>query len=172
MKLVIICVEGRKKSPTDSIYVDKTIKTFYSVGNDTKIEFVYMEGKGNYSTVTKKFEPIKKRMRCADADVVYCIDTDGLNDRDAVVETDKIEKFCKTNGYDCVWFCEDVERVYLHKKVSDNDKADAARQFACADVLCEATESSLGASAKCRNKSNILKILDKHFNRVNRIKPE
>ena len=39
-----------------------------------------------------------------------------------------IENFCHQNGYKFIWFCRDVEEVFLHKTVEDSKKKEAPWQ--------------------------------------------
>lgn len=39
------------------------------------------------------------------------------------------KQYCMEKGYDFVWFCKDIERVYLNKKVDDGQKKKEAAMF-------------------------------------------
>ena len=49
-----------------------------------------------------------------------------MDDYDTNYETKKlfedIKKYCETHAYELVFFCRDVEEVYLGKRVNDKDK--------------------------------------------------
>ena len=55
--------------------------------------------------------------------VIFCFDCDdydvGQKDADSLKEA---KKYCDDKCYEFVWFCKDVERVYLDKKVDDGLK--------------------------------------------------
>lgn len=55
--------------------------------------------------------------------VIFCFDCDDYDveqkDADFLKEA---KKYCDDKCYEFVWFCKDVERVYLDKKVDDGLK--------------------------------------------------
>ena len=62
--------------------------------------------------------------------VIYCIDTDQYEkNADHAKELDNISKYCEENHYDLIWFCHDVEEVFLGKKISDSQKVQEAAMF-------------------------------------------
>ncbi len=166
MKLLIFCVETDPQANTDTQYIDKTVKHFYKIDNNIKIKYVYLCGKGNYDK-KNKLQEINKLLKIKhfkQKSVIYCIDTGLLTDADAVEETKKIDNFCKSRGFEFAWFCEDIEQVFLHKKVNDCDKINQAKKFSASAGLCKATKQSLNAENYTHQKSNILLILDKYLN--------
>ena len=49
--------------------------------------------------------------------VFYCIDTDLYEScYDHQKEFEDIKNFCAKNGYELIWFCHDVEEVFLRSK--------------------------------------------------------
>lgn len=46
---MILCVETNKKADTDSIYILDTIKHWYKLNNQVKINKVYMNAKSKYN---------------------------------------------------------------------------------------------------------------------------
>jgi hypothetical protein len=163
MKLVIICVESDKKANTDPSYIDKAIKKFYVIDNTVKLSYQYLGGKGNYNRkgLLTEINKLRKTSHFETSHVVYCIDTDDLNDQDAIRENGKIEDFCKSKGFEFVWFCRDVEEVFLHKQIFDVNKVAEAKKFARDPCLSKATKDSLSAKTCTRYKSNLLQVLDK-----------
>ena len=51
-----------------------------------------------------------------------------------------IENFCRQNGYKFVWFCRDIEEVFLHKTVDDSKKKEEVAKFKKGNDLGKATE--------------------------------
>ena len=69
--------------------------------------------------------------------------------------------FCKSNNYEYVWFCKDIERVYLGEKVEDGHKNREAAKFKANKLIYEVSESKLLGENLASNMSNILSVLDK-----------
>ena len=162
MKLLVLCVETDKEAQTDTKYIDKTIRQFYVIDNNIKIAYVYMGGKGNYDNraVTSQI----KRQYSGDFDekhIVYCIDIDNMADAEVIEQNNKIKAYCDSLNYDFVWFCRDVEEVYLHKRVDKSEKVNEAKKFSRLSDLGKATEGSLTANIQTQFKSNLISILDK-----------
>lgn len=76
-----------------------------------------------------------------------------------------IENFCRQNGYKFVWFCRDIEEVFLHKTVDDSKKKEEVAKFKKGNDLGKATEQTLSARSIARKKSNMLLVLDQVLNR-------
>ncbi len=166
MKLLVLCVETDKEAQTDTKYIDKTIRQFYVIDNNIKIAYVYMNGKGNYDNraVTSQI----KRQYSGDFEerhVVYCIDIDNMADAEVIEQNNKIEAYCNNLGYDLVWFCRDVEEVYLHKRVDKSEKVNEAKKFSRLYNLGKATEVTLTANCQTQFKSNLLLVLDNFMTR-------
>ena len=167
MKLIQICVESKKKAKTDAIYVDKALKYFYNIGSDVKILYVYLNGKGNYNrqSVLKEIIRNKKQSSADKQVVVYVIDTDNLQDSNVVKENAAITNFCHNKNFDLVWMCENVEEVFLNKRVADKQKVSAAKCFGLKKGLDKASTSSLSATQITNKNSNLLLIFDQYLER-------
>ena len=121
---ILLCVETNSKARTDYQYINETIHRFYV--NDPKISYkpIFLESKSMYAS-PKKQKEIGKYIKAypEDTTVIYFID---LDDYDTNYETKKlfedIKKYCETHAYELVFFCRDVEEVYLGKRVNDKDK--------------------------------------------------
>ena len=118
MRQVILCVETNKQANADVGYIDAVIKQLYQIGTEIKLQYKYFNGKGGYNA-PKLLKEIKKDIAAlkggSSSEVIYCIDTDKY-DSDAEVQklNADIENFCHQNGYRFIWFCRDVEEVFLH----------------------------------------------------------
>ena len=68
-------------------------------------------------------------------------------------------QYCKEKGYEFVWFCKDIEQVYIGKRVADKDKKKEAAKFKADNRITGVEGSKLRANNYRINMSNILKIL-------------
>ena len=169
MKQVILCVETNKQANTDVGYIDAVIKKLYYIDTEIKLQYEYFSGKGGYkdSTVLKKIEKdIKALKERSLSEVIYFVDADKYdsNPEDQQLNTD-IENFCRQNGYKFVWFCRDIEEVFLHKTVDDSKKKEEVAKFKKGNNLGKATEATLSATSMSKKKSNMLLILDRVLER-------
>lgn len=168
-KQILLCVETNKKARTDYKYIDSSIKRFYI--NDRKIIYrpVFMDTKTKYNAKDKVREitgAIKNYP--GETHVIYFIDVD---DYDVSGETkrlyDDIEKYCKDNRYDFVFFKKDVEDVYLGHQVTDDEKVKRAEEFTRKKLIDKVNESNLCSDIHRNHSSNILNVLDKYWTRKN-----
>lgn len=68
--------------------------------------------------------------------VFYCFDCDDYdcNQRDSMFLAE-VEKYCRDNGYEHIWFCKDIERVCIGEKVPDKLKKQKAADFRSKNIL-------------------------------------
>ena len=169
MKQLILYVETNKQANTDVGYIDAVIKQLYQIGTEIKLQYKYFNGKGGYNA-PKLLKEIKKDIAAlkgrSSSEVIYCIDTDKY-DSDAEVQklNADIENFCHQNGYRFIWFCRDVEEVFLHTAVDDSKKKEAVSKFKAGNNLGKATEETLSSRAMAKKKSNMLLVLDQLLDR-------
>ena len=68
--------------------------------------------------------------------MIYCFDCDDydnkIDDRNFLEEA---KKYCARAGYEFVWFCKDVEQVYIGRKVDDGKKKKEAAIFKAKNKL-------------------------------------
>lgn len=165
---MIFCVETNKKADTDSIYITDTIKHWYKITNQIKINKVYMNTKTRYNSkdVIKEINQWIKKFTIGETKVIYCIDTDQYErNAEHAKELDKISQYCKENGYDLIWFCHDVEEVFLGQKVSDSQKVREAENFRKKKKIEDIPIEKLSCNEKRVCVSNILTVLDKYLER-------
>lgn len=165
---MIFCVETNKQADTDSIYILETIKHWYKLSNQIKISKIYMNTKSRYNSkdVRREIDKKTKDFITGKTSVIYCIDTDQYEkNADHAKELDNISQYCEENHYDLIWFCHDVEEVFLGKKISDSRKVQEAAMFRRKSKIEEIRTDDLSSNAKCACTSNILSILDKHLSR-------
>ena len=147
-----------------------TYKQALQMAKDLDLIFVPYESKNGMVYTTNAIKEIKKDIAAlkggSSSEVIYCIDTDKY-DSDAEVQklNADIENFCHQNGYRFIWFCRDVEEVFLHTKVDDSKKKEAVAKFKVGNGLGQANEQTLSARFMARKKSNMLLVLDQVLNR-------
>ena len=165
MDALILCVECNKKSESDKKYIDNVIKNFYHVDTSIKICYVNFSGKGNYQSnkVTNAIKSIKSQRHFSKVNVIYCVDVDKIQaDADANMLNEQIKEFCKRNNYEFVWFCENIEEVFLHKKVvGSREKQSEAKKVGRENSIGKATIESLSATVLGKEKSNLMLVLNK-----------
>ena len=146
-----------------------------------KFSFVFMGGKGKYRTksvVTKIKQNIKKfslndngkkkTQNKSDAGscstVIYCFDCDGYNknaeDHRFLKE---VQQYCKEMNYDYVWFCRDVEEVYLGERIPDHLKKEKAALFKSKKQIQHIDKRRLEAEDYNVGRSNLMKVLDMYL---------
>lgn len=168
---LIFCVETNKQADTDWVYIEETIKTKYKLTNQIKLSKINMETKSRYDS-RKVLGDIEKQKKWykeyahGETKVIYCVDTDAYESNyEQMKELDNIESFCEKNDYDLVWFCHDVEEVFLGKQVESSKKVKEAATFRNTRGIERVREEKLLAG-EIRNKcSNLMRILDKYLER-------
>ena len=167
---LIFAVETNKKCNSDWIYIKDTIEHFYSYERtQVKFSVVYMDGKGNYNSnkkekeiksLTAQYRSTSKTNRTS---VIYCFDCDDydnkIDDRNFLEE---VRKYCAGAGYEFVWFCKDVEQVYIGKKVADSQKKKEAVTFKARKQISTVDSKKLLMEEYQSNTSNIMRVLDQY----------
>lgn len=165
---MILCVETKKSADTDSIYILDTINRWYKVDNKVKISKINMNSKSRYNSkdVVREIAKKKKEFVLGDTHVIYFIDTDQY-DRNPEHERElkEITRYCEDNGINLVWFCHDVEEVFLGHKVSDSQKVQEATTFRRKRKIEEIQIEKLSCNTQRAYVSNIMNILDKYLAR-------
>lgn len=165
---IILCVESDRRAQTDNIYIKETIHRFYEIGNDTKITFINMGGKSKFKSNKNlcQINQYVKDYRIGQSIVVYCIDTDSYESNPSQnEETEAIRSFVVGNDYELIWFCRDVEEVYLGKRASKGDKKNMAVGFMKKKRIENVAVNALNCSTESNGSSNILAVLDKYLKR-------
>ncbi len=65
-------------------------------------------------------------------------------------------------GYEFVWFCKDVEQVYIGKKVADSQKKKEAVTFKARKQISTVDSKKLLMEEYQSNTSNIMRVLDQY----------
>lgn len=165
---LILCVETNKQADTDYIYISETIKYVYKEDKRITINKVYMGSKTKYKSkeVLRSIKQYTKDFTIGETKVIYCIDTDAYEtDIEHKKVLDDISRFCEENGYELIWFCHDIEDVYIGKKISDSLKVQEAGAFRKKNKMDEMDLDQLSGNIKRAHTSNILCVLDKYYSR-------
>lgn len=165
---MIFCVETNKNANTDSIYITETINRFYEQTNKISRKFIYLGSKSKYNDkeTIKQIAKWSKDFTIGETKVVYFIDTDMYErNPEHKKQFDDIKAFCDANDYGFVWFCHDVEEVYLGRTIEDSKKVSEAGNFRKKKMISAMTISYLCSDVIRKNASNILTVLDEYFER-------
>ena len=175
---IIFCVETANKKKSDDIYIRRTVSRFYSIDqSQEKISMVYMGGKGNYKSrkvekeinrLINQYSSTSKNNRSM---VLYCIDCDNFDsDPDAIAFLNGVREYCKTKQYRFIWFCRDIEHVFLGKQIRDDQKTKEAENFAEQRLIERFDVNKLLATDKENGNykmgySNLCSVLDEYLKR-------
>lgn len=162
----IFVVETNSKCQSDWIYIKDTIEQFYSYNRtQVKLNKVYMDGKGNYKKkqkeIQKQISQYKAASKSNHSKVIYCFDCDDY-DFDSEVRNflENAQKYCAENGYEFVWFCKDIEQVYLGKQVEDAHKKAEAAAFKNKKLIMNIRVNQLSGNSYRVGTSNLMCVLD------------
>ena len=131
-KQLIFVTESNQQSKSDYMYIRAFIERFFVVDQNVRIVPIYMNGKGNFNsqTVEKKIGTAVKEYINGESIVVYCYDTDSINSDPYHQEFDKqINDYCQEKKYKIVYFCRDIEEVFVGKIIGKNEKKITAERF-------------------------------------------
>ena len=93
-------------------------------------------------------------------EAVYSYDTDNekiVKDKSELNK--RIEKYCADNNYHAVFFCRDIEEVFIKERVH-NDKSKTAIQFLKNGRINNIDVDSLKSNIKRNGTSNLLLVVD------------
>lgn len=168
---LIFVVETKKTCKSDWIYIKDTIDRFFEY-NQTQVKLspVYMDGKGKYKTKEKEIKSLVNQYAATSktnqSKVFFCFDCDDYDLENADKEFLKeAKRYCADKGYDFIWFCKDIERVYIGKKVADNQKKKEAAMFKEKKLIQKVDAKSLQVEDYRANTSNILKVIGMYLSR-------
>ena len=165
---LIFVVETNKKCDSDWMYIKDTVMHFYCVDQQIKLNKVYMDGKGNYKSKEKEISKLKSQYaatsRKNSTKVLYCFDCDDYDVKQEDAEfLSRVHQYCQEQGYEFVWFCKDIERVYLKRKVDDSQKKKEAELFKSKKLIQNVDKRRLEVINYKADSSNILNVLDQHL---------
>ncbi len=166
---LILCVEADKRAQTDNMYIKQTISRFYKIDNSVKLSFVNMGGKSNYKNndVKRKVKQLCQDYRIGSTVVIFFVDLDDINSNPEQVKlNDEIKAFVKENGYEEVWFCRDIEEVFLGRRVDKSEKTKLAIDFVKKGSISDISKDRLMGTKEAKGYSNLMIVLDKHLKRM------
>ena len=171
---LIFCVETNQKSDTDFIYIKNAVDRFYDYKNgNIQLTPVYLGGKGKYSSsgitrqINKKINQFKAASSHGESYVFFCFDCDRYdsNSADQQFLLDA-EKYCLSNPiYHFVWFCRDIEDVFLGHQINNNLKVTEAERFAAKKLIEQVHIDRLTAKQYKLHHSNICLVLNRYLPR-------
>lgn len=170
---LIFCIETNQRADTDFIYINEVIKEFYQLDPHIKISPLYMDGKGNFNTskIERKISKFKKEYSVANSEsttyVLYCLDYDKYDsnpeDRAFLINA---KQYCDNEEHRrFVWFCRDVEDVFLGKQVDKKQKHSVAVRFQTRKQIKALNTDLLSASKFRQHYSNLCLVLDEFLSR-------
>ena len=168
---LIFVVETNKKCKSDWIYIKDTIDQFYQYDQaQIKLSPVYMGGKGKYIAKEKEISSLISQYATASkanqSKVIYCFDSDDYDKKPADSNfLQEVRQYCSRRGCELVWFCKDIESVYLGRKVEDSKKQKEAATFKTKKLIAGVDADRLLMEHYQANTSNLMRILDKYLTR-------
>ncbi len=165
---IILCVEADKKAETDAIYIKDTIYRFYVIDRSVRLSFIYMNGKTNYASksVRGKINQFLKDYKNGPSVVIYCVDLDKYEANPVQArENEDIRAYATKNNYEMVWFCHDIEEVYLGVSIDKRIKTEIAIDFKKKGLISKVDSIKLMSEKAIKGTSNLLLVVDKYMKR-------
>ena len=165
---LIFAVETNKSCKSDWIYIKETIDYFYRY-DQTKLKLspVYMDGKDKFKKKEKEINKLVKQYASQSKSnrtrVIYCFDCDDYDVKpECVTFLKSARAYCQTMGYDFVWFCKDVEHVYLGRQIPDSQKQKEAANFKRKKGIATIDVRNLAVQEFRIHGSNIVQVLARY----------
>lgn len=165
-KQIILCVEASKQALTDAIYIKEVISRFYEIDQSVKLSFVYMNGKTNYCSrsVQRNIKQLSKDYKNGSSVVIYCVDLDKYESNPVQAkENDDIKEYTVKNKYEMVWFCHDIEEVFLGESIEKRMKTEAAIDFKKKKQILKVDAQKLMAKRRSKGSSNIMLVMNNYL---------
>ena len=167
---LIFLVEARKQSKSDWVYIKETIEHFYEFDkSNVKLACKYMNGKGSYKNakiekeIKKDIREYEKESKTNISGVICCFDCDDYDKKPEdsnFLETAK--KYCDYKGYEFVWFCKDIEHVYIGNQIDDSKKKKKAADFKVKKLIEKLDSKRLKSDCYKTETSNLMNVLAKY----------
>ena len=167
---LIFLVEARKQSKSDWVYIKETIEHFYEFDkSNVKLACKYMNGKGSYKNakiekeIKKDIREYKKESKTNISGVICCLDCDDYDKKQEdydFLETAK--KYCADKDYEFVWFCKDIEHVYIGNQIDDSKKKKTAADFKVKKLIEKLDSKKLKSDCYKTETSNLMNVLAKY----------
>ena len=166
---LIFVVETNKKCKSDWIYIKETIDCFFNIDPaQIKLSTVYLDGKGKYATKKREIESLEAQYSSTSKEnrsqTILCLDCDDYDIKFEDQEFLKtVKQYCVDNSMELIWFCKDIESVYIGKTVSDSEKKAEATKFKSKGMIKQVDVRKLSRDTYTINSSNIIKVLEKYL---------
>ncbi|MEE3487139.1 MAG: hypothetical protein VZT48_03410 [Bulleidia sp.] len=163
---ILLCVEADSKSKSDWIYIKGFIHHFYCPDRNDKLLSIFMGGKSKYCSrsVTAEISSRKRIWKNGLTHVIICIDTDEMFQNPVfAAEFRKIISFCNEHQYELVWFCRDIEEVFVGKRISNTEKKSCAHSFRTGNRVSSLKPTDFQAEQPSIGRSNLSIILNRYF---------
>lgn len=159
---LIFVVETDKKCKSDWIYIKSTLNHFYQYDHtQVKLTSIYLSGKDKYKSKENEINSKIKQFR-GNSKVLMCVDCDDYdtnpNDRQFLKN---VKDYCDAKEFDFVWFCKDIEQVYLGYKIDSNLKKKKAATFEAKQSINSIEPNKLSVNEFRDKTSNLLCVLDR-----------
>lgn len=166
---LIFVVETDSKCKSDWIYIKDTLEWFYDFDRaHTKLSPVFMAGKNKYLKKEKEIKDLIRQYSYAGEDnhsiVFYCFDCDDYDtDPTAMAFLNEVQAYCSRSDAKFIWFCKDIERVYIGEKVDKKQKGHKAASFSKSHSIRRVDSKKLSWQNIRVNSSNILDTVDRYI---------
>ena len=168
---LIFAVEADSKCKSDWIYIKDTIEQFYQY-NRTQVKFspVYMGGKGNYEKKEKEISNLISQYSASSgknqSKVIYCFDCDDYDIKPGDSKfLDAAEQYCCKRNAEFVWFCKDIEQVYLGTRIERSRKKEESVRFRTKKKINHIRADQLACTSYRTGASNLIAVLDHYLER-------
>lgn len=168
-KQFILVLESKSDKDSDYMYVRSFVKEYIKDCKNIKITSIPMSGKNNYNSksLQNKINKAIKDYKHGNSVVIYGYDTDNINSNYDDVEYDKqITDYCKRHNYQLVFFCRDVEEVFLGKRINNNYKAQEAERYLRNRGIEAINVDKLQSVNKIKGRSNLCLVLNQILNNI------
>ena len=160
---LIFVVETNDKTKSDDVYISELIKSRYDLSsNEYVYNFVHMNGKTKYdsSPVKTGIKKLCSLNKFGDNVIIFCFDTDRIDIKAEDTNfMNKVEQYCIDNSYKYVWFCYDIECVFLGNSIQDAQKKSESLKY-IKNNKKNYNQALLKSNTKSEHHSNILCVLD------------
>ena len=165
MKLLLFCVESNKQEQIDWLYIESMIKHMFVMDNNIVRRPVFMNSRTRYNSVKVQKEISRYQSTSYESvSVIYCVDTDKYEiDANQKREFENILKYCADNDYDLVWFCHDIEEVFIGHSVSDSEKKACATRFVAKEEYRIVDKNMLMKKTYSKGFSNFITVVSKYL---------
>ena len=124
---------------------------------DIKMSITFLKGK--IEALKKSFVEEKNK---TDYDSVKKRIENGINKIEDLTFLKTVKKYCDDRGYDFIWFCKDVEQVYIGKRVDNSKKKNESTKFKKNNLITKVDVHRLSGRDYRIKTSNIMTVLDSY----------